>query len=148
MIKENRYFQIVILDVTSLSFGETRKEALIGNVLRMNVQLFGSYEGQEVALCDCRSVPFRKTVSDQSLFTVLGSCFDYSAVPQLSHSLTTEILILDVASTLPTEGTGCATISLKARASGDTSVTVAFDRYTATTEIAAYPKLEVSLYYQ
>lgn len=54
---------------------------------------------------------------------------------------------IEIASQIPSEGTGCGTIALKAIKSGDTRVTVRYDKYSATIDVSAFPSLKVGVLY-
>lgn len=61
------------MDVLSLTFGETRKEAELGSDMVLNMQLMGSGPDGPVPFTDCRAADFRVRSSDDSIFKhVLG----------------------------------------------------------------------------
>ncbi|PIO72522.1 hypothetical protein TELCIR_05552 [Teladorsagia circumcincta] len=114
--------QIVsVMDILSLTFGDTRKEAEVGSDLVLNVQLMGSGLLGSVPFTDCRAADFRVLSSDNGIF---------KPVPE-------------AAPTLPVMGTGCSTVTLKAISSGDAKVTVSFGKYEATIDVSAYNPLKV-----
>nr|CDJ92849.1 Bacterial Ig domain containing protein [Haemonchus contortus] len=113
--------EVSVLDVISLTFGETRKEAEVGTDLVLNVQLMGSGLLNSVPFTDCRAADFRVLSSDNGVFKPVPE-----AVP-----------------TLPMMGTGCSTVTLRAMSSGDAKVTVSFGKYEATLDVSAYEPLKV-----
>ncbi|KHJ90181.1 hypothetical protein OESDEN_09978 [Oesophagostomum dentatum] len=112
--------RVSVVDVLSLSFGETRKEAEVGSDLVLNILLMGSGPEGSVPFTDCRAADFRVQSSDSSIFKPIS----------------------DAPPTLPTIGTGCSTVTLKAVSSGDAKITVSFARYEATIDVSAYPALK------
>ncbi|CAJ0561029.1 unnamed protein product, partial [Mesorhabditis spiculigera] len=113
-----------VLEIVSLDFGKTRKEAEEGKILFVNVQLFGidrTKGHRHYPFTDCRNIPFVVEVQNRAHF----------------------VHVPETASTIPSEGTGCATIALRAVRSGDTRVTVKYDKYSATIDISAFPALKV-----
>lgn len=56
------------MDIISLTFGETRKEAEVGSDLVLNVQLLGSGPTGSVPFTDCRAADFRVVSSDNGVF--------------------------------------------------------------------------------
>ncbi|VDM58044.1 unnamed protein product [Angiostrongylus costaricensis] len=114
---------VSVLDVLSLTFGETRKEAEVGSDLIVNIQLMGASSHGLVPFTDCRAADFRVQSSDNDVFRPVA---EY--VP-----------------TLPSVGTGCSTVMLKAISSGDAKITVSFDHYEAVLDVSSYPPLQVSL---
>ncbi|CAJ0936123.1 unnamed protein product, partial [Mesorhabditis belari] len=116
--------KIGVLEAISLDFGKTRKEVEVGKVLYLNVQLYGldREKGQRhIPFTDCRNVPFTVEVQNHAYF-------HYEK---------------DIPSQIPTEGTGCGTIALKAIKSGDTRITVKYDKYSATIDVSAFPALKI-----
>ncbi|VDK83232.1 unnamed protein product, partial [Cylicostephanus goldi] len=114
--------KVSVMDVLSLTFGETRKEAEVGSDLVLNVLLTGAGPEGSVPLTDCRAADFTVKSSDDSIFKP----------------------VTDAAPTLPLVGTGCSTVTLRAVSSGDAKVTVTFASHEATIEVSAYPELKVS----
>ncbi|CAI4228538.1 unnamed protein product [Auanema sp. JU1783] len=114
--------EVAVLDVLSLSFGKTRKEAEVGSVLVLNLQLFGAGPNGAVPFDDCRNIQWTIQSGDKKVFEPLQS-----------------------KSGLPDVGTGCATVSLRAVSSGDTKVTVSFESYHASIDVSAFPKLELAV---
>ncbi|KAK6725579.1 hypothetical protein RB195_004101 [Necator americanus] len=113
--------RVSVVDVLSLTFGKTRKEAEVGSNLILNVQLMGLGTDGSIPFTDCRAADFVVRSSDNSIF---------KPVPDSPPSL-------------PTVGTGCSTVALKAVSSGDAKITVSFARYEATIDVSAYPALNV-----
>ncbi|PAV62248.1 hypothetical protein WR25_25032 [Diploscapter pachys] len=113
--------EVSVVEITSIGFGETRKEAIEGTKLVMNLQLYGEApDGSIVPVTDCRAAQIYAKIGDERVARV-----DSASKPLL-----------------PSMGTGCATLTLSAIASGNTKVTVTFGRYTASTDIAIYPKMQ------
>ncbi|KAJ1356187.1 hypothetical protein KIN20_013852 [Parelaphostrongylus tenuis] len=113
---------VYVLDILSLTFGETRKEAEVGSDLIVNVQLMGAFSDQLIPFTDCRAADFRVRSSDNGLF---------KPVPEYVPAL-------------PLVGTGCSTVMLKAVSSGDAKITVSFDQYEAMLDVSSYPPIRVS----
>ncbi|VDP34504.1 unnamed protein product [Heligmosomoides polygyrus] len=103
-----------VMDIISLTFGETRKEAEVGSDLVLNVQLLGSGPTGSVPFTDCRAADFRVVSSDN-----------------------------EAPARLPFVGTGCSTVTLKAVSSGDAKVTVFHGKYEATLDVSSYVPLKV-----
>uniref|UniRef100_A0A158PBW9 BIG2 domain-containing protein n=1 Tax=Angiostrongylus cantonensis TaxID=6313 RepID=A0A158PBW9_ANGCA len=113
---------VSVLDVLSLTFGETRKEAEVGSDLIVNIQLMGASSHGLVPFTDCRAADFRVQSSDNDVFRP----------------------VTEYAPVLPSVGTGCSTVMLKAISSGDAKITVLFDHYEAVLDLSSYPPLEVT----
>lgn len=118
-----KWLQVLIINPTSVGFGETVKEAEIGSNLILNVELKGSSPHGLLTFTDCRQIPWTIHSDDEAIFTPVTQ---YEAV-------------------IPTRGTGCGTVELKAKAVGDTAARISFDKLQAEVEIAAYAPLKASL---
>ncbi|KJH46383.1 bacterial group 2 Ig-like protein [Dictyocaulus viviparus] len=118
--------RVSVLDVVSLTFGETLKEAEVGSDLIINVQLLGSNSSELVPFTDCRAADFRVQSSNNEVFT---------HVP-------------DFVPKLPVLGTGCSTIMLRAISSNDAKITVSFDHLEAVLHVSSYLPLKVSFFHR
>ncbi|WKX87927.1 hypothetical protein Q1695_007941 [Nippostrongylus brasiliensis] len=113
--------RVSVMDVSLLRFGETRKEAEVGSDLVLNLELMGSGISGLVPFTDCRAADFRVTSSDNGVFRPAT----------------------EVPPSLPTIGTGCSTVTLKAVSSGDAKITVSYGKYEASIDVSAYAPLKV-----
>ncbi|VDL83957.1 unnamed protein product [Nippostrongylus brasiliensis] len=112
--------RVSVMDVSLLRFGETRKEAEVGSDLVLNLELMGSGISGLVPFTDCRAADFRVTSSDNGVFRPAT----------------------EVPPSLPTIGTGCSTVTLKAVSSGDAKITVSYGKYEASIDVSAYAPLK------
>ena len=124
-----------MINPLSAHFGETVKEAEIGTNLVLNVDLKGSVPSGTVSFTDCRQI--RWTVRSDD-----GSIFEQTRCNFFSYFIS---FFISVESTIPTKGTGCGTVELRARAVGDTVARISYDRLKAEVEISAYAPLKASV---
>ncbi|EYC04426.1 hypothetical protein Y032_0088g2198 [Ancylostoma ceylanicum] len=113
---------VSVVDVLSLTFGDSPKEAEVGSHIVLNIQLVGAGPNGPIPFTDCRAADFHVLSSDDAIF---------------KH-------VLGPAPTLPTKCTGCSTVVMKAISSGDAKITVSFARHEATIVLSAYPALKVA----
>ncbi|EPB68671.1 hypothetical protein ANCCEY_12239 [Ancylostoma ceylanicum] len=114
--------RVSVVDVLSLTFGDSPKEAEVGSHIVLNIQLVGAGPNGPIPFTDCRAADFHVLSSDDAIF---------------KH-------VLGPAPTLPTKCTGCSTVVMKAISSGDAKITVSFARHEATIVLSAYPALKVA----
>uniref|UniRef100_A0A914WHM9 Nuclear pore membrane glycoprotein 210 n=1 Tax=Plectus sambesii TaxID=2011161 RepID=A0A914WHM9_9BILA len=110
---------VLVTPPTKLLFADSRVEAQVGDLLRLNLMLFGHFKGEDVALWDCRQVPFELSVTDTTIFRLEN---EQSQRPKEK---------------------GCATMALMALMPGSTTVTAKLGSLKATIHIAAFPPLNL-----
>uniref|UniRef100_A0A1I7WPD1 BIG2 domain-containing protein n=1 Tax=Heterorhabditis bacteriophora TaxID=37862 RepID=A0A1I7WPD1_HETBA len=71
--------QVSVLDILSLGFGETVKEAEVGSLLVLNVQLLGAGSDGAVPFTDCRSIEINVFSADVTIFEHI-ECFNFISI--------------------------------------------------------------------